>query len=223
MVGMAGVFAAAARAPLTATLIVFELTGQYTIILPLLVVTVLGSEITTRLLNRGTIYTEKLRDRGITVQERRIGSLEDLTTLEVMTSAVDTVRVGTTFEEVFGVFQRTGHHGLPIVDDRNRLVGIIVQSDLQRAMGIGGVLPNGGADPESVPDAVVEEMGTTDVITASPTSNLLTVVDLMEGADVGRIPIVDDEGTLLGIVTRSDVLDAYDDLPARLRQRPRGR
>ncbi|MFB6189262.1 MAG: chloride channel protein, partial [Halapricum sp.] len=75
LVGMAGVFAASARAPLTATLIVFELTGQYTIILPLLVVTVLGSEITNRLLDRGTIYTEKLRERGITVQERRIGSL----------------------------------------------------------------------------------------------------------------------------------------------------
>jgi len=219
LVGMAGVFAASARAPLTATLIVFELTGQYTIILPLLVVTVLGSEIAHRLLDRGTIYTEKLRDRGITVQERRIGSLEDLTAGDVMTTAVYTVEVGTDADAVFDAFRDGQHHGLPIVDADGTLAGIVVQSDLQRALGeeFDGALANGGS-PIAHIDRPVETIGTTDVVTATPRTNLLTVVDLMEGADVGRIPIVDADGALVGIVTRSDVLDAYDDLPGRFRE-----
>ncbi|MFB6183063.1 MAG: chloride channel protein [Haloarculaceae archaeon] len=220
LVGMAGVFAAAARAPLTATLIVFELTGQYTIILPLLVVTVLGSVVADRLLDRGTIYTEKLREKGITVQERRIGSLEDLTAADVMTTPVDTVTTGTDLREVLALFGATGHHGIPIVDEGNRLAGIVVQSDVQRAINTAsGTSPTGESGLTAVLERPVEDVGTADVVTTTPTANLLTVVDRMEGENVGRLPVVDGDGVVVGIVTRSDVLDAYDNLPDRFRRR----
>ncbi|MBS1264042.1 MAG: H(+)/Cl(-) exchange transporter ClcA [Methanonatronarchaeales archaeon] len=109
LVGIAGVFAAAASAPLTATLMIFELTGQYSIILPVLVVCVLGSEGSNHLLDRGTIYTEELRDKGITIQERRIGSLEDLVAKDVMTRDVDRLPEGTTLGDALEVFRKTGH------------------------------------------------------------------------------------------------------------------
>ncbi|MFB6110322.1 MAG: chloride channel protein [Halodesulfurarchaeum sp.] len=228
LVGTAGVFAAAASAPLTATLIIFELTGQYTIILPLLVVTVIGSEAGQFLLNRGTIYTEKLRDKGITIQERRIGSLEDLTAKDVMTADVDTIAAGTPLGDALEVFQQKSHHGLPIVDEENDVVGILVRSDLERLIdtspddGRLGLSENGGEsggeqDSDSrdlTPETPVEEIGATDVVTASPHTNLLTLVDRMARAEIGRVLIVDDDGALCGIVTRSDVLAAYDRIPA---------
>jgi len=216
LVGMGGVFAASASAPLTATLIIFELTGQYTIILPLLAVSVIGSEVANVLLNRGTIYTEKLRDKGITVQERRIGSLEDLTAESVMTTNVNTIRAGTSIADTFKEFRSVGHHGLPIVDGNDRLVGIIVLSDLQRALDayVGTPMESeSGLDRVGNAAIPVEDIGTTDPITVDPDTNLLSVVDLMEAYGVGRIPVVDDDGQLCGIVTRSDVLDAYDDIP----------
>ncbi|GKZ13099.1 chloride channel protein [Haladaptatus sp. T7] len=216
LVGMGGVFAATARAPLTATLIIFELTGQYTIILPLLVVTVIGSVVTQRLLNRGTIYTEKLRDKGITVQERRIGSLEDLTAKDVMTTNVDTLTTGSSCEDALMMFQQTKHHGLPIVDESGSLVGIMTLTDLESELTNSIIHTIEGREEINLPDeelAPVEKIGTTEVLTVPPSANLLSVVDIMEKLDVGRIPIVDEENHPVGIVTRSDILDAYDNIP----------
>ncbi len=216
LVGMGGVFAATARAPLTATLIIFELTGQYTIILPLLVVTVIGSVVTQRLLNRGTIYTEKLRDKGITVQERRIGSLEDLTAKDVMTTNVDTLNTGDSCEDALLMFQRTKHHGLPIVDENGGLAGIMTLTDLESELTNSIIHTIEGNEEIDLPDeerAPVEKIGTTDVLTVPPSANLLSVVDIMEKLDVGRIPIVGEDDHLVGIVTRSDILDAYDNIP----------
>ena len=65
LVGMGAVFAGAARAPITAVIIIFELTGDYRIILPLMFAIVLAAGISNRL-SRGTIYTLKLRRRGKT-------------------------------------------------------------------------------------------------------------------------------------------------------------
>ncbi|MFB6121628.1 MAG: chloride channel protein [Halobacteriaceae archaeon] len=229
LVGTAGVFAAAASAPLTATLIIFELTGQYTIILPLLVVTVVGSEVAQFLLNGGTIYTEKLRDKGMTVQERRIGGLEDLTAKDVMTTNVDTIRTGTPIEDALGVFQRTSHRGLPIVDEDGHVAGILVRSDLESVLTIPGADESDGADlatnggnlvveaeseeREITPETPVETIGVTEVVTASPHTNLLTLVDRMVGADIGRVPIVASNGEIVGMVTRTDVIAAYDQAP----------
>ncbi len=216
LVGMGGVFAATARAPLTATLVIFELTGQYTIILPLLVVTVIGSIVTQRLLNRGTIFTEKLRELGITVQERRIGSLEDLCAKDVMTTKVDTLSVGASCEDALMMFQQTTHHGLPIVDEEGRLVGIITLTDLESELTNSIIHTIEGHEEIDLPDeerSPVEKIGTTDVLTVPPSANLLSVVDIMEKLDVGRIPIVDEDDHPVGIVTRSDILDAYDNMP----------
>ncbi|MBS1884885.1 MAG: chloride channel protein, partial [Actinobacteria bacterium] len=67
LVGMAAVFAAAGRAPITAVLIVFELTGDYSIILPLMLAVVVATGLS-RLLSEDSIYTLKLRRRGIDIE-----------------------------------------------------------------------------------------------------------------------------------------------------------
>jgi chloride channel protein, CIC family len=65
LIGMGAVFAGAARAPITAVVIMFELTGEYAIILPLMAAIVLATFISQRLAPRDTIYTLKLRRRGV--------------------------------------------------------------------------------------------------------------------------------------------------------------
>ena len=81
LVGMAAVFAAAARAPITAVLIVFELTGDYRIILPLMCAIVLATALSS-MLSRDTIYSLKLRRRGIDILQRKPPTL-----LQVLTVA----------------------------------------------------------------------------------------------------------------------------------------
>jgi CIC family chloride channel protein len=213
LVGMGGVFAATASAPLTATIIIFELTGQYTIILPLLVVSVVGSEVANTLLHGGTIYTQKLRDRGYTVQERRIGSLEDLSVDDVMSMNLDTLPAGTPVGEAMDLFRATDHSGLPVIDADNHVVGMVTLADLQH------VLSDADADDPEEIDRTVDEIASTPVISAGMHANLLNVVDLMEVHEIGRVPITDRDDRLRGIVTRSDVLDAYDDIPAEVSRR----
>ncbi len=209
LVGMGGIFATTARAPLTATLIIFELTGQYDIILPLLLVCVLGNELSNRLLHGSTIYVEKLRERGITVQERRIGSLEDLTASDVMTTKVDTLPAELSVEEAISTIRTSDHGGFPVVDADERIVGIVTVSDLEPFMT--GRVEGETDTPEA--ERTVGDVCTTDVCTVEPGANLLSVVDRMEALDIGRLPVVDDD-TVVGIVTRSDVLDAYDRMPS---------
>jgi len=74
MVGMAAVFAGAARAPITAILILFEMTREYSIILPLMIAVVTSTAVA-QIISRDTIYTLKLRRRGIEFVERREESL----------------------------------------------------------------------------------------------------------------------------------------------------
>ncbi len=70
LVGMGAVFAGATRAPITGVLIIFELTGDYTIVLPLMVAIVLATAVSGRL-SKDTIYTLKLRRRGIDIARGR--------------------------------------------------------------------------------------------------------------------------------------------------------
>ena len=70
LVGMGAVFAASARAPITAVLIIFELTGDYRIILPLMIAIIVATALANSI-TRDTIYTLKLRRRGIDIDDRR--------------------------------------------------------------------------------------------------------------------------------------------------------
>ncbi len=211
LVGMGGVFAAAASAPLTSALIIFELTGQYTIILPVLLVCVLGSEVAQRLLKGGTIYTQKLRDRGFTVQERRIGSIEDLSASAVMTRDVDTVSADATVAEALEIFRETSHRGLPVVESDGTVVGLVTHRDLGRILPRPGRARSGTEHAAPVETSrPVLDVALRDVRTSRARANLLSVIDVMESTDQEHVPIVNEDGTLAGIITQRDILDAYD-------------
>jgi len=66
VVGMGAVFAGATRAPVTAVVILFELTGEYSLILPMMLAIALAT-ITSRAISHDTIYTRKLLRRGINI------------------------------------------------------------------------------------------------------------------------------------------------------------
>src|SRR6201999_1698113 len=90
LIGMGAVFAGAARAPITAVLIIFEVTGDYTIVLPLMVAVVLSAGVS-NLLSADTIYTLKLRRRGIDLLRARSANLLEVLTVAEAMSAVPEV------------------------------------------------------------------------------------------------------------------------------------
>ncbi|MEV0006918.1 chloride channel protein [Streptomyces sp. NPDC047973] len=125
LVGMGAVFAGAARAPITAVVILFELTGEYSIILPLMLAIVLATA-TSRLLTRDTIYTLKLRRRGIDLDGpapgARLGAQPVSSVMEPLPAPLRaTVRLG----DAAALLSLSGHGALPVVDADGAYLGVV--------------------------------------------------------------------------------------------------
>jgi CIC family chloride channel protein len=197
LVGMAAMFAVVARAPLTAILMVFEVTGarDYQLILPLMLTATLGTFLAERF-HPDSIYSMMLRHMGITVRKKgevdlldtiQVGSVMDRSPLSCVTT--DTVA------EVEETLHRSRSHGLPVLED-GRLVGIIALSDVARADS--GVV-------------TVAEAMTHRPATVVPTTPVSTALERMAVLGVGRLPVVaeDDPARLVGVFRRDDAVRAY--------------
>ncbi|MFN4278843.1 CBS domain-containing protein [Thermosynechococcus sp.] len=116
------------------------------------------------------------------------------TAAELMSSPVRTVRPETPIAEAHRVLLRYGHSGLSVVSAEGQLQGIISRRDLDVA------LHHGFAH------APVKGYMKAPVHTVSPTTPLPEIQALMVKYDIGRLPVVNEQGDLVGIVTRTDVL-----------------
>jgi len=134
LVGMGAVFAAAARAPITAVIIIFELTGEYRIILPLVFAIVLATVVSRRL-SRDTIYTLKLRRRGIDLMRGRGANLMGLLTVrDAMQPVPVSVRQETPLNEVIERLMQGPADGLPVVDEQGAYRGTVTSQQVEQAM-----------------------------------------------------------------------------------------
>jgi len=215
LVGMAGVFAAAARAPLTAMLITIELSGQYTLILPLLMVCVMGSELTNTFGLQGSIYTEALNRMGYDIHNRRIGSIEDFTPADVMVTKVETIEPDSPVELAIRCLADTGRRALPVVHS-GRVVGILTVSDVaamvneEGSSSLGPAFDGGRLLTGELNGTTVEDVASPEPVTIRADANLLEAVHKMKTMDIRQLPVVDEDGTFLGMLSEGDVLNAYD-------------
>jgi chloride channel protein, CIC family len=199
MVGMAAVFAGAARAPITAVIILFEMTQDYRIILPLMFATVV-STIIAQGIEPESIYTLKLKLRGIDIRAKRDENLlRSISVKEAMTPIEESsaIPANTSLPELAQLFQETGHHGFIVLDDRNELYGIVSLSDLENAIAA------------QKTDAKVSDICTRNVITVYPDEMLDDALRNFGVLDMGRIPVVDrsDPKHVLGSLRRSDIVN----------------
>ena len=134
LVGMGAVFAAAARAPITAVIIVFELTRDYRIILPLMFAVVLAAGVS-NLLSRDTIYTLKLRRRGIELRRGRGANLMALLPVrEAMQEVPASLHLETPLNEVIERLTEGPTDGLPVVDETGAYRGTVTSQQVEEAM-----------------------------------------------------------------------------------------
>ncbi len=200
MVGMAAVLAAAVHAPLTAIILLFEMTRDYRIILPLMFAVIVAM-LLAQALRRDSVYTLSLTRKGLRLERGRdVEVLEGITVAEVMERHGRVLHEDDTLEAAAEVFAQTRHHGLPVVDADGRLVGIMTVQDLERAQ----------AAPQ--PLRTVGQACTRDLLVAYPDESIGAALRRMGRRDVGRLPVVarDDPRRLLGVLRRVDLVRAYD-------------
>jgi CIC family chloride channel protein len=125
LIGMGAVFAGATRAPITGVIIVFELTGEYSLILPLMTAIVLAT-IVSRALSRDTIYTLKLRRRGIDLdQASERHALTGHTVADAMEPPPVPLTVTDPVELAATRLAASPHGILPVLDSEGRYVGTV--------------------------------------------------------------------------------------------------
>jgi CIC family chloride channel protein len=192
LVGMAAVFAATARAPLTAVLIVFELTGSYDLVLPLML-SVGVATFVAELRGSDSIYLHQLRQRGVVYgQTEDLDVLQTVTVGEVMTPEHPVVPDHLGVEELRARFHAGGTHGYAVADAAGRLVGVVTLRDLERDGSTAG------------------ELCTRPALSVTPEDPVFRAVRRMASRDVGRLPVVDaTTGRVVGMLRRADVVRAY--------------
>ncbi len=197
VVGMAATFAAVARAPLTSVIIVFEITGDYGLVLPLMLGAALATFLGDRL-HADSAYTISLTRAGIhlpTTQD--IDLLDTVSVGDVMTILDEAAEPSMTIPEVAQLFERHHHHGLPVIEN-DRLVGVISLGDVERV---------------HVPSNLVSvgEVMTRNPITVTPELPVSAALARMASFGLGRLPVVDDANPtkVIGMFRRESVVRAY--------------
>lgn len=202
LVGMAAVFAGSARAPITAIMIVLEMSNDYRLILPLLM-TVIISTLIADLLHPDTIYTRKLALRGIQIERGHdVDLLQGVQITEVMSKDYPSVSPTTTMKDLLPRFNLTHHHGFAIVDEPNQLVGIITLTDVERVY----------KQPD-FENLTVRDAGTTEnLVTVFPHDPIYLALRRMNIYNIGRLPVISAKngGKYLGMIRRADILRAYE-------------
>jgi len=199
LVGMGAVFAGAARAPITAIIMLFEMTRDYTLILPLMLAVVI-STLVARNLGRESIYTLKLVRRGIDIHRREEADiLGAISVNEVMTRDFPTILPSMSVSELINELHQSGHHGFPMVDERGRFCGCVALEDVEAAMS------------RRDPTLTAGDIATKSPIVAYPDQSIRDALAQFGGRDVGRIPVVDRNNPqkLVGILRRHDIVRAY--------------
>lgn len=199
-VGMAAVFAAAARAPVTAIVILFEMTLDYKIMLPLMFATVVSTLLASRF-EPESIYTLKLVRRGIDFLGTRAGRLHPISVSEAMTPLDDALWVdeGLSVRELGTRLRESGQRGALVLDVSGKLSGVVTLTDLQTRP---------VADEAT---ATVVDISSRPPVTAFTDETLDEVVKQSAMLEVGHIPVVtrDDPEVPVGVLLRRDIIRAY--------------
>jgi CIC family chloride channel protein len=200
MIGMGAVFAGTARAPLTAILILFEMTRDYSLILPLMFSCVL-SNVMSNALYRESIFTEGLRRKGFKIRKgREVDIMGSMFVKDAMVKHVQTVSEDKNVGTLISLMQASRHAGFPVLDSKGKLSGIVTLSDLRSKVKYGEV------------DKKIGDIATRNVEVAYPDETLEAILKRLGSKQIGRIPVVDreDRTKLLGLITRSDVVNSYN-------------
>lgn len=199
LLGMAAMMGGTMRAPLTGAFFAFEITGDSSVMVPLLVATVSAYAVTVLLLRR-SILTEKIARRGQHItREYGIDPFELTRANEIMIKRVETFTAKMTVAEACAFFaeQEKTHRVYPVTTEDGKLEGVVTRGDALRWQ----------KSPDLGSQTLGERVSDSSLPVGHPDDTVGFIADLMLSTDSARIPIVHPEsGKLLGLIARKDLL-----------------
>ncbi len=201
LLGMGGLMAAVTRAPLLATIMIFELTQNTAVLLPMMAVSVLAI-VSARAFEEDSIYVQGLRSAGVVWEKTPEATmLSSLKVADIMRTDVKLIPRTTPLPDILKRFLSTRSLYLYVGDEAGRLLGVIDLHDVKETFA--------EQDPGSV---VIAEDLVSDIPFVTPAEPLTSVNEKLWFRDLGQLPVVDSPETrrFQGIVTRRDLLGAFD-------------
>jgi CIC family chloride channel protein len=202
LVGMGAVAGAVMQAPLTNILMLFELTNDYTIILPIMI-TCIVSTYTFRAFDKNSIYIQKLLKDGINIKHgREVSILNAIKVNDVLSKDITTIPEGMPFRKILETISYSKNFYFPVLNGQGEMSGILSFHMVREMI----------FDEELGNLVVANDLKVESVMTLTPDNNLNEAMEMFAKLDVEQLPVVrrDDPKRVIGMVNRGEVLAAYN-------------
>ncbi|MGN7612511.1 chloride channel protein [Magnetococcales bacterium HHB-1] len=202
LVGMGAMAASVLGAPISSILILFELTGDYRIMLALMVSSIVATLVINQVY-RDSVYTKALRKKNIDLRAGRESNiLRQITVSAVMRKDFEVIPDTMPLRRFKEIISFSKDESFIVVDDQGNLKGVVSFQDMREV-----------AFSEDLEDLVlVRDIASRDVITVTPLDNLFDAFRRMGSADAEQLPVVAANNTreVLGVITNHDGIRAYN-------------
>ncbi len=203
-VGIGAFLAASIHAPMTAIFLLFEMTGNYQIIVPIMITSIIGIMVAKRL-DEDSIDTVDFTRDGINIHEgREVAIMKSIKVGTAMTEDVDFISERANINQLLDIFRmaKSGFY-FPVVDDSGKMTGIVSMSDVKNLL---------HQDKEERVCFLVGAICSHDVIMLTPDDTLYTAMELFNLKGIEEIPVVEDLNNrwVVGMLKRRDTITAYN-------------
>ncbi len=201
LIGMGALFAGSCRAPVTTLIMIPEMTSNFYLFVPMMIVSSL-SYFVSLAFTKHSMYMMKLAKKGIKINDNE-NVLEDINVSEVMTEKLDYIHSDLKVSEILTKLLEKRRSGFPVVNENMQFYGFVKIYDIRKI------------DKEKRKNMEVHDIVIKDYPSVKPDDTVFTALDTMVKTGVGRIPVlVEKNGKkyIVGIISKTDVITAYDKL-----------
>ena len=202
-VGIGAFLAASTHAPLTAIFLLFEMTGNYMIIIPVMITAVLGT-ITAKWLYDDSIDTVDFSRDGIDIHEgRELAIMRSVKVGKAISEDVSFISETANVNQLLELFRDTSNHFyFPVIDHKGLMVGVVSLQDVKTVL----------LHEEERSCHLVGAICSRNVIMLTPDDSLYEAIRLFDVKGIDEIPVVEsqEEPWVLGMLKRQDVINTYN-------------
>ncbi len=201
LVGMGAVLGGINFIPISAILLIFEMTKDYSFILPLMLSVVTSTMIVQFTLKK-SIHERYLEQQGYRVSTKREINIDSLPIKHVMKNEISTIRENTPITNLIREFVESKRNTFYLIDETGKIVGSISVSDLRTLI----------TEYENVKSMLVaKDVATDKIIVIKEDEKLGNVMKLFETLEQDEFPVVSSsDNKILGTISKSDVISAYN-------------
>jgi len=202
LVGMGGFFAGVAKVPVASLIMVAEMTGGYSLIVPLMIV----STISYLLLGEVSLYEKQVStrvDSPAHLGDFAVDILDHISVKEALPPdrKLETIPEGMQFEEILQLIVHSNQNNFPVVDQSGRLKGILSLTDIRRVM----------LEKELHKLVIAKDIAVEEVLTVTLKDDLNTALKKMTAAEIRELPVMssEDSGKVISMLSRKDIIRIY--------------